>query len=59
MTLSELQSLIGVLTNDPNHDRYSTSDINTELDNSQDSWNIEAKIMKYVFSFSIVSGQRR
>lgn len=46
MTLTDLQALIGTLCSDPNHDRYSLSDINTELDNSQSTWNIEAKIIK-------------
>ncbi len=36
MQLSEMQSLIADLANDANHDRYSLSQINTELDNWQD-----------------------
>jgi len=59
MTLSELQVLIGALTNDPNHDRYTTSDINTELDNTQDTWNLEAKILKQTTTITVVSGTRR
>lgn len=58
MTLTELQSLIGSLTNDPNHDRYSLYDINTELDNSQRTWNIEAKIIKSTVLQSVVDGDR-
>ena len=46
MTLSDLQSLIADLTNDPNHDRYSLAQMNTELDVTQNQWNVEAKIIK-------------
>lgn len=59
MILSELQNLIGSLSNDPNHDRYSLSDINQELDNSQDTWNIEAKIIKDTVTLTVVDGQRQ
>lgn len=59
MTLTELQSLIGSLCNDPNHDRYSTSDINTELDNSQDTWNLEAKLITDTVTITTVSGTRQ
>lgn len=54
MMLSELQNLIGTLSNDPNHDRYSLSDINTELDNSQDTWNIEGKLIKDTVTLTVV-----
>lgn len=59
MQLSEIQALVGSLTNDPNHDRYSTSDINTELDNSQDTWNLEAKIITDTVSTTLVAGTRQ
>lgn len=59
MTLSELQNLIGTLSNDPNHDRYSLSDINTELDNSQDTWNLEAKLIKDTVTLTVVDGTRQ
>lgn len=59
MTLSDLQVLIGSLTNDPNHDRYTTTDIGTELDNSQDSWNVEAKIIKDTVTITVVAGTRQ
>lgn len=59
MTLTELQSLIGNLCNDPNHDRYSLSDINTELDNSQDTWNLEAKLITDAITITVVSGTRQ
>lgn len=59
MTLNDLQVLIGSLTNDPNHDRYTLTDIGTELDNSMDRFNIEAKIIKDTVSVSLVSGTRQ
>lgn len=59
MTLSDLQILIGSLTNDPNHDRYTTIDIGTELDNSQDQWNVEARIIKSTTTIVTVSGTRQ
>lgn len=59
MQLSEIQSLVGSLCNDPNHDRYSLSDINTELDNSQDTWNIEAKIVKDTVGVTLVANTRQ
>lgn len=59
MTLSDLQTLIGALCNDPSHDRYSTSDIGTELDNTMDRWNLEAKILKQTTTITIVDGTRQ
>lgn len=59
ITLTELQTLIGKLTNDPNNDRYSLTDINTELDNSQDIWNLEAKVLKDTVTITIVDGTRQ
>lgn len=59
MTLTELQTLIGDLTGDPNHDRYTTSQINTELDNSQDMWNLRAGIIKDTATITVVDGTRR
>jgi hypothetical protein len=56
MQLSELQSLVGSLTNDPNHDRYVLADINLELDNSQDKWNVEARILKDTVTLTTVDG---
>lgn len=57
MTLVELQALIGELTGDPNHDRYTISDINTELDNSQTKWNLAAKIIRHTLTLTVVDGQ--
>jgi hypothetical protein len=59
MTLEELYVFIGKLCNDPNHDRYSTSDIDTELDNTQDSWNLGAKIIKDTVTLTTVDGTRQ
>lgn len=59
MQLSDLQALTGSLANDPNHDRYSLSDINTEFDNAQNQWNEEIKIIKETTTITIVDGQRQ
>lgn len=59
MTLSDLQTLIGQLTSDPNHDRYTTVDIGTELDNSQNKWNIDAKIIKDTVTITTVANTRQ
>lgn len=59
MQLSDLQSLIGSLCNDGNHDRYGLPDINLELDNTQDYWNLDAKIIKDTTTIPMVSGQRQ
>lgn len=59
MERSELVTLIGDLTNDPNHDRYSTAQIYVELDNSQRKWNIHAKILRDTATISAVSGSRQ
>lgn len=59
MNLTEIQSLVGSLCNDAGHDRYSLSDINTELDNSQDSWNISAKIISDTVTLTTVDGTRQ
>lgn len=59
MQLSELQSFIGTLTSDPNHDRYALTDINTELDNAQNQWNAEVKIIKEATTITTSSGGRQ
>lgn len=59
MILSDLQTLIGSLTSDPNHDRYSLSDINTELDNAQNQWNEEIKIIKETTTITVIANQRQ
>lgn len=59
MDLSELQTLIGDLTNDPSHDRYTTAQINTELNNTQDKWNVRARILKDTVTITTVDGTRQ
>lgn len=59
MILSDLQSLIGSLTNDPNHDRYSLADIGTELDNTISQWNQEIKIIKETTTITTVVNTRQ
>lgn len=59
MQLTDMQVLIGTLTNDPAHDRYSLTDIGTELDSTQDKWNVEAKILKDTVTLTVVAGQRQ
>lgn len=59
MTLSDLQTLIGNLTTDPSHDRYTTTDIGIELDNSQDEWNSEIGIIKDTVTVTVVDGTRQ
>lgn len=59
MILSDLQTLVGSLTGDPNHDRYSLTDINTELDNTEGQWNEEIKLIKETTTLTVVSGTRQ
>lgn len=59
MNLGDLQTFIGSLCNDTNHDRYSLTDINTELDNTQDDWNLKAKIIKDTVSITLVANTRQ
>lgn len=59
MILSDLQSFIGDLCSDPNHDRYSLSAIGQELDNTMDDWNIKARIIKDTVTLTVVDGTRQ
>lgn len=59
MILSDIQTLTGNLCNDPNHDRYTLSDINIELDNSQNDWNINGKLIKETTTITVVANQRQ
>lgn len=59
MTYLDLTNLIGNLTNDPNHDRYTVTDIPIELDNTMDDWNITAKILKGTTTVTILNGTRQ
>lgn len=59
MDRSELVSLIGDLVNDSAHERYSTTQIWTELDATQDKWNIHAKIIRDTVTLTTVAGTRQ
>ena len=59
MNLSTCQSFIATLCNDTGNSRYALTDINTELDNTQDEWNIEAKIIKGTATITVVNGTRQ
>lgn len=59
ITLSDLQTLIGSLTNDPAHDTYTLPDISVELDNSMNEWNIEIGILKQTTTLTVVLDQRQ
>lgn len=59
MTLTELQTLMGQLLSDPNHDRYPTTDLNVELENSQTKWNLDAKVLSDTVTVTVVAGTRQ
>lgn len=59
MQRSELLVLIGDLTNDPSHDRYTAAQIYTELDVTQRKWNIGVPILKDTVTLTVVSGTRQ
>lgn len=59
MTYSDLQTLIGSLTNDSNHDRYTLVDIATELDNTMNDWNEKAKLIKETTTITEIANQRQ
>ena len=50
--------MIGDLTNDPNHDRYSTSQIDTQLENVQSRWNVAAGILVDTTTLTTVANTR-
>lgn len=50
--------MIGDFLNDPNHDRYSTSQIDNQLDFVQDRWNVDAGILVDSVTITTVSGTR-
>ena len=58
MDRSALHTYIGNLTNDPNHDRYTTTMINVVLDNVQDRWNVTAGMIKDTVTLTTVDGTR-
>jgi hypothetical protein len=47
LTLSDLQTYVGELVNDPSFTRYTTTLINSQLDLAQSRWNMEAKICRW------------
>lgn len=49
--------MIGDLTNDPNHDRYSTAQIDEQLENVQNRWNVSAGIIVDSTVLTSVSNQ--
>lgn len=59
MDRTALYTLIGDLTADPIHDRYTTSMIDTELDNTQDAWNLKAAILTDTVTLTTVDGTRQ
>lgn len=59
MQLSDLQTQVGVLTNDPNNTRYALADVTQELNNTQRQWNAEIKIIKTTTTIAIVAGNRQ
>lgn len=50
--------MIGDLTNDPLHDRYSTSQIRTQLNTVQNHWNVTAGIIVDTVTITTVDGTR-
>lgn len=46
------------MTNDPNHDRYTTSQIDTALENAQNRWNVAAGIIVDTTTVTVVDGTR-
>jgi hypothetical protein len=51
--------MVGYLTNDPNHDRYSTAQIDQQLENVQNRWNVSAGIIVDSATITVVSGTRQ
>lgn len=58
MDVSAFYTLIGDLTNDPAHDRYTTSQILTVMNNVLDEWNLEAAVLKDTVTLTTVAGTR-
>jgi hypothetical protein len=50
--------MVGYLTNDPNHDRYSTAQIDQQLDNVQNRWNVAVGILVESVTLTTVDGTR-
>ncbi len=50
--------MVGYLTNDPNHDRYSTAQIDQQIDNVQNRWNASAGILVDATTLTTVANTR-
>jgi hypothetical protein len=59
MLLSELEAFVATLCNDPSNARYTKSDIDTELDNTQGQWNAEIRIIKSTTTLTVIANQRQ
>lgn len=59
MQLSDLQTQVGILTNDSVHTQYLISDVTSELNNTQRQWNSEIKIIKQTTTIPVVAAQRQ
>lgn len=57
MILSDIETMVGDLCNDPDHTRYTTSQIDTVLNNVIDEWNLEAGILKDTVTLTVTAGQ--
>lgn len=51
--------MVGYLTNDPNHDRYSTAQIDQQLENVQNRWNASAGILVDSSTVTVIAGTRQ
>jgi hypothetical protein len=58
-TLSDLQTYISGLINDPSNTRYSLTSINNQLDLAQHRWNAEAKICRWTDYVALTANQYR
>lgn len=58
MTFSELKTFVGYLVNDPDNARYSATVVSQVLDQVQERWNLDAKIIKDSVTITVVDGTR-
>lgn len=58
-TLSDLQTYVSGLVNDPSNTRYTLTMINNQLDLAQTRWNIEAKICRWTDYIALTSNAYR
>lgn len=59
MQLSDLETLVATLCNDPANTRYAKTDIDTELNNTVGQWNGEIKIINFTVTYTVIDGQRQ